>query len=83
MTVHSIGHGDRSIEDFIGLLQEAAIECLVDVRAYPVSHRHPQFARPALEPALAAAGIHYTWQGKAMHGWPAQATVALSSHRVA
>jgi uncharacterized protein (DUF488 family) len=40
----------------------------VDVRAYPVSRRHPQFSKPALSAALAEAGIVYRWEGKALGG---------------
>ena len=53
---------------FVFLLQEARIHTLVDVRAYPVSRRHPQFSRDALSASLAAAGIRYDWQGKALGG---------------
>jgi len=66
--IWTIGHGNRSIEEFVGLLREAGIECLVDVRAYPASRRHPQFARQALEASLAEAGIRYVWEGKALGG---------------
>ncbi len=66
--IYTIGHGNRPIEEFIGLLKEAGIECLVDVRAYPASRRHPQFAREALERSMAAAGIRYVWEGKALGG---------------
>lgn len=66
--IYTIGHGNRSIEEFLTLLKEAGIECLVDVRAYPASRRHPQFAREALERSLAARGIRYAWEGKAMGG---------------
>ena len=68
MTVYTIGHGNRAIEEFLGLLQGAAIECLVDVRAYPASRRHPQFSRDALEGALAVAGVRYAWEGKSLGG---------------
>jgi uncharacterized protein (DUF488 family) len=40
----------------------------VDVRAYPASRRHPQFARDALSQELTAAGISYEWHGKALGG---------------
>jgi len=40
----------------------------LDVRAYPVSRRHPQFSRPALAASLLGAGIEYQWQGKALGG---------------
>ena len=66
--IYTIGHGNRSIEEFIGLLRETGIECLVDVRAYPASRRHPQFAREALERSLGEAGIRYLWEGKDLGG---------------
>ena len=53
---------------FVFLLQAARIQTLVDVRAYPVSRRHPQFSRQPLAAALAEAGIGYDWQGKALGG---------------
>lgn len=67
-TYWTAGHGNRSIEEFIALLKEAAIECLVDVRAYPASRRHPQFAREALARSLEQAGVRYEWEGKALGG---------------
>lgn len=67
-TIYSIGHGNRSASDFVAQLRAAGVLCLVDVRAYPASRRHPQFARMALEPALRAAGIRYLWEGQALGG---------------
>ena len=66
--IYTIGHGNRPIEEFLGLLKEAGIECLVDVRAYPASRRHPQFERATLEQSLPAAAIRYVWEGKALGG---------------
>ena len=67
-TVYTIGHGSRPIAEFIGLLQGAGVDCVVDVRAHPGSRRHPQFGREALENSLAQAGIRYVWEGKALGG---------------
>jgi uncharacterized protein (DUF488 family) len=67
-TVYTIGHGNRPIDEFIGLLQEAGVACLVDVRAFPASRRHPHFGRAELEKSLPAAGIRYTWEGQALGG---------------
>lgn len=63
-----MGHGARSAVAFVFLLHEARISTLVDVRAYPVSRRHPQFSRDALAVSLAEAGIEYRWEGKALGG---------------
>lgn len=67
-SIVTIGHGNRSIEEFVGLLLEAGIECVADVRAYPASRRHPQFGRESLERSLADTGIRYDWEGKALGG---------------
>jgi uncharacterized protein (DUF488 family) len=67
-TIYTIGHGARSAEAFVSLLKEAAIDELVDVRAYPGSRRHPQFSRAPLSSSLAAAGIRYVWEGTALGG---------------
>jgi uncharacterized protein (DUF488 family) len=41
------------------LLTEHGVKVLVDVRRFPASRRHPQFAREALAASLARAGIEY------------------------
>lgn len=66
--IYTVGHGNRPIEEFIGLLREAGIECIVDVRAFPASRRYPQFGRESLERSLADAGIRYAWEGKSLGG---------------
>jgi uncharacterized protein (DUF488 family) len=45
------------------------VRTLIDVRAFPVSRRHPQFTRQSLEACLADAAIAYEWQGKALGGY--------------
>jgi len=42
-------------------LQAHAIETLVDIRAFPMSRRLPQFNRESLEKNLGEAGIRYVW----------------------
>ena len=66
--VYTAGHGNRPIGELIALLQEAGVQTLVDVRAFPASRRHPHFARAALEESLPAAGIRYAWEGAALGG---------------
>jgi uncharacterized protein (DUF488 family) len=58
-TLYTIGHSTRSIEDLIATLRAHQIETLVDIRAFPMSRRLPQFNREALERTLAARGIRY------------------------
>ena len=59
MTIWTIGHSTRPIEDFLALLEREYIERLVDVRAFPGSRRHPQFNREPLARSLADVGIEY------------------------
>jgi uncharacterized protein (DUF488 family) len=67
--LYTIGHGARDLETFLGLLQGAGIDLLVDVRTAPGSRKHPHFGRDALAAALADRGISYEWRGKEMGGW--------------
>ena len=59
LTILTIGHSTRDLEEFIGLLRENGVRTLADVRRYPASRRHPQFNREALERSLPDAGIEY------------------------
>ena len=68
-TLYTVGHGNRSAEEFLEILSSTGIDCLVDVRAYPSSRRHPQFSQTRLAPILNQAGIHYDWRGKALGGF--------------
>ena len=59
--LYTIGHSTRTLEDLRGTLQAHKIETLVDIRAFPMSRRLPQFNRDSLEKTLPAAGIRYVW----------------------
>jgi uncharacterized protein (DUF488 family) len=58
-TLWTIGHSTREWEVFVGMLREARIDVLADVRRFAGSRRNPQFSPLAMAPALAAAGIDY------------------------
>jgi uncharacterized protein (DUF488 family) len=66
--LYTVGHSTRSLEDLIETLQAHAIETLVDIRAFPMSRRLPQFNRESLENSLSASGIRYVWM-KALGGY--------------
>ena len=61
MTVWTIGHLTRSLEEFFELLSANRIEAVADVRRYPGSRRWPHFARKPLEVALENRGLLYLW----------------------
>jgi uncharacterized protein (DUF488 family) len=58
----TIGHSNRSLEDFVALLQASEVRLLVDTRTAPRSRHNPQFDRDALEVSLAEHGIDYVHQ---------------------
>ncbi len=60
-TLYTVGHSTRTLADLIETLQAHAIQTLVDIRAFPMSRRLPQFNREALEKSLTEAGIRYVW----------------------
>jgi|SRR5438132_2802603 len=59
MTIWTIGHSTRALDELIGLLRENGIQKLADVRRYPGSRRYPHFSRQSLSQSLAEAGIEY------------------------
>jgi uncharacterized protein (DUF488 family) len=68
LPIRTIGHGNRPLDELEALLAGAGVTCLVDVRAFPGSRRHPQFGRAELERTLPQAGVRYVWEGKALGG---------------
>ncbi len=66
--IYTIGHGSHAIESFIGLLTRHRIDCLVDVRSYPVSRRYPWFEGDTLRHHLGLAGIVYHQAGRPLGG---------------
>jgi uncharacterized protein (DUF488 family) len=66
--LYTIGHSTRSLDELVETLQAHAIQTLVDIRAFPMSRRLPQFNRESLEKSLPAAGIAYLWM-KALGGY--------------
>ncbi|MDN6519622.1 MAG: DUF488 domain-containing protein [Yaniella sp.] len=59
-TIFTIGHSNRDLTDFVALLQEQAIEQVVDVRKLPGSKRYPQFDEDTLAQGLSQREIDLT-----------------------
>lgn len=55
----TIGHSNRSLDDFIAMLREADVQRVVDVRAFPRSRTNPQFNETALPEALRPFDLSY------------------------
>lgn len=59
MTIWTIGHSTRSLDEFTALLARNGIGRLADIRRYPGSKRYPHFSREALAVSLPERGIAY------------------------
>jgi uncharacterized protein (DUF488 family) len=91
MTIWTIGHSTRSIDDFLGVLAAHDIETLVDVRRFPGSRRLPQFGSDALAASLGGCDVGYKWipelggrrradPGSPNDGWRNDAFRAYADH---
>ena len=91
----TIGHSTRPLGAFLDALAAHRIELVVDVRRFPGSRRHPQYAGEALAAALADHGIEYHWlpelggrrrlpaaerEAGALTGWRHPAFQAYAAH---
>lgn len=61
MTVYTVGHSNRSLDEFIGLLKVNGVDTLVDVRKLPGSNKYPHFNQDELAASLSRAGIRYVY----------------------
>jgi len=68
VTLYTIGHSTRSLDELISVLKHHSVETLVDIRAFPASRRLQHFKRESLEVALPGAEIRYVWM-KALGGY--------------
>ena len=68
MTVYTIGHSNRSLEELVRLLRDHSIQVVVDVRSRPFS-RWRHFCRPSLEQSLPECQLGYIWLGGELGGY--------------
>jgi uncharacterized protein (DUF488 family) len=61
LTILTIGHSTRPLDEFLGLLAENAVEAVADVRRFPASRKYPHFAQGALRGSLETIGVEYVW----------------------
>jgi hypothetical protein len=66
LSCFTIGHSNRSIDEFTGLLTANGVTCVVDVRSAPYSRRHPQFNRESIRTDLQLADIQYLYLGDSL-----------------
>jgi uncharacterized protein (DUF488 family) len=59
LSLWTLGHSTRQIDEFIGLLRAHQISYLVDVRTVPRSRYNPQFNTDTLAQSLPDTGLQY------------------------
>jgi uncharacterized protein (DUF488 family) len=59
LTVLTIGHSTRTLEEFTEMLQIYGVTLLIDVRTTPHSRHNPQFNKEALPEHLKPVGVKY------------------------
>ena len=57
--IFTIGHSNRSIDEFVKLLRAHGVKGIVDIRAIPMSRHNPQFNTDVLENSLQGEQIAY------------------------
>ncbi|MBN1271091.1 MAG: DUF488 domain-containing protein [Candidatus Aminicenantes bacterium] len=67
--IYSIGHSNRSQEEFLHLIKVYGIRILIDVRRFSSSRAYPHFNKKHLKAALSSLGIRYIWMGKELGGY--------------
>jgi uncharacterized protein (DUF488 family) len=71
--VFTVGHSNRTADEFNDILAAASVSCIIDVRRDPGSKYNPQFNGDALARSLADIGIGY----RHVHEFGGFRTVAL------
>ena len=91
-TIWTVGHSNREVGEFLGLLGAHGVEVVADVRRFPGSRRQPWFGGEALAGSLRGAGIGYrhfaglggrrggTTAGSPNAGWRVGAFNAFADH---
>ena len=66
--IRTVGHGTRTTDELAGLLREAGVRTVIDVRRYPTGRRQPHLSTQRLAVDLPERGLAYEWWGEALGG---------------
>ena len=59
MTVHTVGHSTRTLDELVEVLRQHDVDLLVDIRGIPLSRHTPQFNSESLRNDLPGHGLGY------------------------
>jgi uncharacterized protein (DUF488 family) len=57
--IATVGHSNRSLAEFLAILEAHGVARVLDVRRYPASRKWPHFGAAALAQSLSENGIEY------------------------
>lgn len=69
MKLYTIGHSNRTMEEFLTVLKSHDIERIIDVRRFPGSKKFPHFNKDNFEKVLPKNGIDYFYLGEELGGF--------------
>ncbi|MDR1783120.1 MAG: DUF488 domain-containing protein [Dysgonamonadaceae bacterium] len=69
-TVFSIGHGNKTIEEFVSELHSYGIRFLIDIRSKPYSKYSQHFSQQPLKAVVEREHIKYVYMGEKLGGLP-------------
>lgn len=64
LSIFTVGHSTRPIDEFIKLLQAHGVKEIVDVRSIPMSRHNPQFNRDTFKRSLQREHLRYRYLKK-------------------
>jgi len=70
--IYTVGHSNRSLNEFTSVLSHYGISAVADVRSHPHSRANPHFNKEVLEYELPRSSIDYVWMGKGLGGFRPQ-----------
>ena len=79
-TLYSIGHGNKSFEEFNRELLSFDIQYLIDVRTKPFSKWNPSFNQDMLKCLLQRNGYTYVYMGDSIGGMPIDPSCYTDGH---
>jgi uncharacterized protein (DUF488 family) len=69
-TVFSIGHGNKTIDEFVSELHSFDMEFLIDIRSKPYSKFSQHFSQQPLKMLVEKEHVKYVYMGKELGGLP-------------
>lgn len=70
LTIWTLGHGQRTFDEYVEMLTDHDINEVVDIRSKPVSRFKPHFNRDRFRAALLEIDFEYRYLGDKLGGMP-------------